>query len=208
MQFLTKRDQMIFRTLVLLFMAVTMHAVQITPTTVSASSTFYTYNVQNLINDSGLSGGLHDAAWQNMWISDTEIPATLTFDLGDRYDLNSTEIWQYSGSPGTDRGVQNFDIYVSDDDVTYTLVTSAVMTQATVTPLPAQETTFTATGRYVRFVLNTNFGSGYIGLAEVKFNGDLAGAAPSVSVPLFGPFAMLLIAGLFGFLGVRKIKMS
>jgi len=42
----------------------------LTPVAVTPSSTFETYDAVDLINDSGLSGGLHDVEYTNMWISD------------------------------------------------------------------------------------------------------------------------------------------
>ncbi len=66
-------------------MAVLGNAAQITPIGVDASSTFFTYNKDNLINNSGLTGGLHGAAYSTMWMNNgTGTTGILTFDLADR----------------------------------------------------------------------------------------------------------------------------
>jgi len=184
---------MLKKVLLILFISVNMYAVQITPVGATASSTFgVDYNPLNLINDSGMSGGLHDTNWIHMWMSNGEVPATVTFDLGESYALTSVDIWQYSYTL-TSRGVQDFEIYVSDDNVNFTYVDSAALSIATNTALPAQNRTFSATGRYVRLNLLTNFGNAFIGLAEVKFNGDVA---VPVSVP-FSDAAKAVLALLF-----------
>ena len=71
--------------------------VVIQPVAVTASSTFWTYNAQNLINGSGLSGGLHDGNYNNHWMTDTTgEPAWLVFDLGKVARLADIRIWNYN----------------------------------------------------------------------------------------------------------------
>lgn len=63
---------------------------------VTASSTFFTYDVGHLIDGSGLSGGLHDTDFNAMWMNDGGSTASLVFDLGQTYSLNGTDIWNYN----------------------------------------------------------------------------------------------------------------
>jgi hypothetical protein len=87
----------------------------VTPVSVTASSTFFTYDDVDLINDSGLVGGLHDEDFNNMWLSDADdVTPTVTFDLGAAYDITAGQIWQYNSTAnGLSRGVNGFDILVS-----------------------------------------------------------------------------------------------
>lgn len=143
---------------------------QITPVGASAESTFGSYNVLNLINDSGLTGGVHDNNWENMWMAgEDELTPWIIFDLGDVYDLTATDVWQYLYS--SDRAVDGFNILISDDGVTFTPAGSGNLTAGVNT---AQTVAFTATGRYVRFDVTSNHGSmNYVGLSEVKFQGTI-----------------------------------
>ena len=63
-------------------------AATIQPVGVVASDTFWTYDVNNLINGSGLTVGLHDTHWGNMWQSTwDDVPHWLVFDLGQTVSL-------------------------------------------------------------------------------------------------------------------------
>ena len=148
------------------------HASVITPIAVDASSTFYTYNANNLINNSGLSGGLHDNQYFNMWLDNgTGTNAQLTFDLGSIYAVSAADIWQYNASCcGLDRGVNIFTISTSTDGINFYDSTTASLTEANGGDIPAQVVDYQATGRYVRFDVVSNWGdTNYTGLSEVKF---------------------------------------
>lgn len=140
----------------------------------TVSSTFSSYDEVHLIDNSGLSGGLHDTNYTNQWLADTDdVQPWLVFDLGTQYDLTSAIIWQYSYSGSENRGVNGLNIYLSTDGANFTLATSTNLAIASGGDLPAQIVTFTeAPARYVRFEVASNHGSAtYTGLAEVKFGG-------------------------------------
>lgn len=148
-------------------------AQNITPVSATASSTntFFgiNFDVNNLINNSGLSGGYHDTDASHMWLSGDDHNPWLVFDLGSVCNLTSASIWQYSEE--VDRGIANLTIEISTDGNTYSTATKTTLAEATVTSLPAQTVPFTGTARYVRFSGLSNYGSDYCGLAEVKFTG-------------------------------------
>ena len=184
------------------FLTVPATAAMIQPVSVVASDTFWTYDVNNLINGSGLTGDLHDTVWSNMWMSSWDnVPHNLTFDLGQVVSLAGTYVWQYAADFNfpwyeTDRGVRDLGISTSVDGVTFTLVTEAVLERQILTadnryePFAAQFVAFTGDARFVRFDLNSNYGSVWTGLSEVRF----AAAVPEAAT------WMMLIAG-FGMVG-------
>ncbi|MCG2840817.1 PEPxxWA-CTERM sorting domain-containing protein [Sandaracinobacter sp. RS1-74] len=177
-------------------------AAVIQPVAVTASDSFWTYDVNNLINGSGLSGGKHDTNWNNMWQSTwDQVPHWLLFDLGQNVSLKSASIWQYAADFNypwyeTDRGVKDLGISISLDGVNFTSVADAVLERHILNAdnryesFAAQLVEFTGEARYVRFDLNSNYGSVWTGLSEVRFNG---------SVPEAATWAMM-IAG-FGLVG-------
>jgi hypothetical protein len=77
--------------------------ITVTPVDVTATNTFPffgEYKPENLINGSGLTGGLHDANYANMWMTDLGVAAaTLTFDLGGfspcRTSRSGTTTWAW-----------------------------------------------------------------------------------------------------------------
>lgn len=156
-------------------------ATQITPVSVDASSSFRTYQPQSLIDGSGLSGGLHDANFQNMWLSDNAFLGVdpyfgvLTFDFGNTITLTSLRLWNYNypGDSGDaiQRGVQTFEVlYLSGTD--YLSLGSFNLAEGTGNPLPAQDFNLTApvNTSSLRLNLLTNYGDrDYIGLSEVQF---------------------------------------
>ena len=140
----------------------TLLAQNITPTGVTASSTFSNYNVLNLINNSGLSAGLHDATYSNMWLGDTnDVTPWLRFALGSNYDLTSASIWQYNYDSLRNRGVNGLRILISSNGVNFTLATTTTLTQSPGGNIPAQTVSFTGTARYVRFEVTSNHGAAH-----------------------------------------------
>lgn len=180
----------------------------ITPVSVVASDTFSffgQYKQENLINGSGLSGGLHDANFANMWMTNLGVnQATLTFDLGKVHKLNGASIWTYNfGNPAEFqstilRGVKDFRLLASNDGVSYTQLMDGRLTPGTGQPLAAQDFAVNGVGRYVRLDILNNYGQGTYaerdwnaGLSEVRFAGT--------AVPEPATWA-LMIAG-FGLAG-------
>lgn len=172
----------------------------ITPVGVTASSTLFTYNVNNLINDSGLNNGLHDGNYNNMWLDDNRTlggDAVLTFDLGQNYQLGGSLVWQSNSDFDYTRNTKDFDILTSLDGINFIKAGSYTLTQSTGGNIPAQTQLFNAEARYVRFDILTNYGSdGFTGLSEVKF---------IAAVPEPETYAMLLAGlGLIGFAGKKR----
>lgn len=181
-------------------------ALTVTPVGVTASDTFPffgQYKAENLINDSGLTNGLHDADYANMWMTDLSVDAaTLVFDLGQVYALTSFQVWNYNFGveeffSTLDRAANAFTLAISSDGVTFSQVLAGNLGRGTGGPLAAETFAFTGEARYVQLNLDGNhqrfpetYGYAPIGLSEVKF----------AAVPEPTTWA-LLIAG-FGATGV------
>jgi len=175
-------------------------ALTVTPVGVTASDTFPffgQYKAENLINDSGLTDGLHDANYANMWMTDLSVDeATLVFDLGGIYALSSLQVWNYNFgveefASTLDRAANAFTLAISSDGVNFTQVLAGNFSRGTGGPLAAETFAFTGEARYVQLNLDGNhqrypetYGYSPIGLSEVKF-----GAVPEPST------WALLIAG-------------
>lgn len=163
------------------------HAAPIAVADVTASDTFFTYNVDRLIDGSGLSGGLHNNNFENMWMSDYhDTPeGSLVFDLGAQYSLTETNIWQYNADCcGLGRGVDDFTISGSVDNIIYSFIGAFAMTQSPGGLISSQDFGLTGDFRYLRFDLLTNHGEGnYIGLSEVQFQGDPFDAPSQIPEP-------------------------
>lgn len=166
---------------------------------VSASSTFSSYNVNNLINGAGLSGGLHDNNYANMWMSDYgDVTATLTFNLGATYTLDSASVWNYNAKCcGLDRGVDNFNILVSTDGVNFTLAESVTgLPEGTGSPIAADVIGLpNVTASYVEFQVLSNYGDYYTGLSAVQFDGTLGTDTTVTPEPSYGLLMLALMAG-------------
>jgi hypothetical protein len=166
------------------------HAAEIAVSSVTASSTFYTYNANNLINGNGLSGNLHGGNWETKWLLDGVTTGNLTFDLGGLFKVANTTIWNYGpGCCGEGRSVQDLSISLSTDGVNYTAFGSFVLTKPTTDPFGGETLALgDTTARYVRFDILSNYGEqSYTGLSEVKFNGVTAvPEASSLAYSLIG----------------------
>ena len=185
----------------------------IAPVSVVASDTFSLfgqYKAENLINGSGLSAGLHDANFANMWMTNLGVnQASLTFDLGKAYNLTGTSIWTYNfGNPGEFqstilRGVKDFRLFASTDGLSFEQLLEARLSPGTGQPLAAQDFTFAGVARFVRFDILNNHGEGTYaerdwssGLSEVRF----AGAA----VPEPASWALMIAGFAIAGAGMRR----
>ena len=168
--------------------------------TASSTSPGPYYDALHLIDGSGLSGGLHDNYFGNMWLSNGSATATLDFDLGGIYTLDQAFVWNYNWDVMLNRGTRTLTILVSINGIDYSTVGDYSLTRGTDAGIPADELALTgSTGRYVRFDLKTNYGdSDYIGLSEVRFDGSAAAPEPAS--------ALLVLFGLAGgaALGIRR----
>lgn len=181
-------------------------ALTVTPVDVTASDTFPffgQYKAENLINDSGLTNGLHDANYANMWMTDLSVDAaTLVFDLGSVYALSSLQVWNYNFgveefASTLDRAANAFTLALSLDGVDFTQVLAGNFSRGSGSALAAETFALAGKARYVQLNLDGNhqqypetYGYSPIGLSEVKF-----GAVPEPET------WALLIAG-FGATGV------
>lgn len=184
-------------------------AALIAPVKVTASDTFSffgQYKPENLVDGSGLSAGLHDGNFANMWQTNLGVnQANLVFEFDGRYAVDEVAIWNYNfGNPAEFqstilRGVKDFRLSASTDGVTYTTLVEARLAMGTGQPLAAQ--TFQAggfTARFLKLDILNNYGEGTYaerdwnsGLSEVQFAGT--------AVPEPASWA-LMIAG-FGLAG-------
>jgi len=164
-------------------------AAEIAVSSVTASSTFFTYNVNNLVNGNGLVGTDHTGAWENKWLLDGVTTGTVTFDLGSLFKVGSSTVWNYGpGCCGEGRSTKDLGISVSTDGATYTSAGNFVLNQVTTDPFPGQSLALNdVSARFVRFSINSNYGDAtYSGLSEVKFYGTAVPEAETYAYALFG----------------------
>ena len=172
-------------------------AAEIAVAGVTASSTFFTYNVNHLIDGSGLvGGGLHDGDFHDKWMGDIFVLPTLVFDLGATYSLTSSSIWNYNGGCcGDTRSVNGLTISFSNDNVGYVSAGSFNLSHTAADPFGSDSLGLTGNARYVKFDITSNYGDDYTGLSEVKF----FGGAATGGVPEPATWAFMLVG--FGGLG-------
>lgn len=117
------------------------------------------------------------------------------FDLNGRYNLDYIRLWNYnetfSGTPYTNRGTQDMDIYVSLDGSTYNLVDTIVLPEAPgddsidfseLLSADPGSTGVSDNVRYVKLVCKSNWGDSNVGLSEVIFSGLALNTAPTVEL--------------------------
>jgi len=172
---------------------------------VTASSTLGPfYNANNLINGAGLSGGLHDNDFHSMWLNTGGTTATLIFDLGATYTLDSTSVWNYNSPIGLTRSVNNFNILTSTDGVNYSLAESiSALPMGTGNPIAADVISLSnLTASFVEFQILSNYGGGYTGLSAVQFDGTPSTPDTVTPEPSYGWLMLALMAG--GYFAVRR----
>ncbi|MFI4912348.1 MAG: hypothetical protein ACIAQZ_11840 [Sedimentisphaeraceae bacterium JB056] len=123
-----------------------------------------------------------NAMWENEFVVTNAV-----FILGGSYDLTGTYIWNYNLLWGSDpqytnRGVKDFEIWVSADSDSATAVWTQIGTTYTINQASAsadeaaQYVSFAASGvKLVKFAIKTNHGGSVSGLSEVRFEGALLG---------------------------------
>ena len=152
--------------------------VPVTGVTATASSEFDAGSTAaNLVNGSGLTDGLHDTDAANMWLAAAGLPATVDFDLGGTFVLNSMTVWNQNQLIETILGFGAKDVVVetSTDGTTWSIVEGATLiNQGTGLPDYAANTTLDmggATASHVRLTITSGHGFvGQVGLSEVQFS--------------------------------------
>jgi len=184
------------------FAAIPASGAQLTIADVTASSTFYTYNVNNLINGVGLIGsGQHSGDYQGKWMTNNTVTGSLVFDLGAVDTLTSSKIWNYNGGCcDAARSVKDLTVSTSVNGVTYSAPTAFMLSHTETSPFGGQSLGVTGVGRYVKFDLLSNYGAGYTGLSEVQFFGAVGG------VPEPAAWALMIVG--FGLVGVASRRRS
>jgi hypothetical protein len=169
-------------------------------------------DVYHLTDQSGLSlpvslGSTHDAVSNNTWLSNNAGGASgnLVFNLGQSYVLNQVGIWNYNGT--TARGVQDFSIDASTDNISYSSVfgtTTLNQSGGTSTEASQLFNLNTTTAQYIRLNYTSNYGDGtFTGLSEVQFDGVAATAVPweTDALPIIGSTGLFTL----GILTKRKL---
>jgi hypothetical protein len=140
----------------------------------------------DIVNGSGLAGGLHDVNPSNMWLSKgsgfggVDLDPSVTFDFGDVHTISSFNVWNYNEIGAfSKRGVNSVSIeYGATPALGSTVVGITNFAQASGAAGDAGEnfsgfSPFEA--RFVKFDINSNHGDGntFYGLSEVQFDGEL-----------------------------------
>lgn len=191
----------------------------INPNAVTASSTFsVSHQANKLISNTGLSTPVttgqtltsataathdNDGGGESMWHSaiDEIAGVTLTFDLGFSRDVEGALIWQFNQTGNfdlTNRGVQDFTVAISDDNVNFTdLGQTFSLSESLGDNIDEVEIAPEAIdfgdqvqARYIRFTVESNYGGNVVGLSEVRFYNEAA-------IPEPGSLALLTLGGLF-----------
>jgi hypothetical protein len=184
-------------------------AAWIMPAAATATSEQGSATAARTLNPSDLTAesiaGLHTAGATSSWSfaqgnginNDAEY---ITFDLGGAFDLTDLHVWQFTrDTVGNDenRGVSQFDVLVSSDNVSFTEVLSNLTLSKAIdtTPdnglpdgnEPVQSFGLAQTGvSYVRLAVDSTFEGGagrdwQGGFGEVRFEGAAVAAVPEPS---------------------------
>lgn len=134
------------------------------------------YNVNNIVNGTGLTGTTHTNSFGSSMLHDndiTEADATIIFNLGGVYNVESLNVWNYNSSGTTNRGLKTVTVETSTDGLTYGTPGTLTFAQANNPNSPAEVVAFSASGvQFIKFTnLTTHAGasSSTGGLSEIQF---------------------------------------
>ena len=162
-------------------------------------------DITNTVNGVGWPGdvpaltGTHAASTQgNTWIGSLDSGNTITFDLGDSYDLAGFSFWNFNGV--NTAGIQNVTVQSSTDGTNFSTISGAptVFAQANFdAPQDPELFSFNpVTASFVRFLVGSNYGltdfGNATGFAEVQFDGTLAATE---TTPEQGTLLGLMVLG-------------
>lgn len=164
------------------------HGATITPSAVTASTSYSVHDgqrhEQRTIDSSGLAAGLHNTNAGQMWLSsdpgsesgNTVANTVITWTLSQSESLSGVYLWNYNETGGAARGVGLADVQISDDPTFTVGVTTFsgfafnAASGAANDPGDFYALPNAATGQYVRFVNMSTIGDpDYIGIAEIRF---------------------------------------
>lgn len=196
-----------------LIFGVTQNAQAALITGVTASTDMGTLDgdITRTVNGAGLPGntpsltGAHQTANDtNSWLGN-QSTGNITFNLNGSYSLAGFSLWNHNNS--TLVGIKDVTVQSSTDGTTFTTITGAP-TQFAIGPSssggPFNPEVFSfspVTASHVRFVVTSNWGGLFAGLAEAQFNGT---TPPPQPVPEPSSLLALLAFGLAG-VGFRKL---
>jgi hypothetical protein len=190
---------------------------QIIPVSVSANQTANAgtnFAVDNLINNSGMTGFGNEQStahtvpansflWRQDGAADGNVigNSVLTFDLGSKQEVGAVKIWNYhelTTNWENDRGLQNIELYQSDDGSTYTKVGDYTVGQQLNQNLSVDHTVLDLFGegvnaQYLQIRATDNYGDAYYGLGEVRFFGASTIPEPSTVALLLGVGGLALL---------------
>lgn len=184
-------------------------AAVLTPSSISATSTFFTYDVQSLVDGSGLTNQLHDNNFSNMWLSDSLFPdfdpstASLTINFALPTTVSAFSIWNYNYddfglNPDTlDRGIQTFALSFLSGN-TYNSIGQFTLARGTGQPLAAQTFAFNnlITTTAFRLDVLTNYGDrDFVGLSEIQFLSSAPTSPLPDPAPVPEPHTCFLLVG-------------
>ncbi len=193
------------------FTTVDLERVVIQPSNAVASSEYSGRPAIDAINSTGIDGTLIETldpipypwpaantvktdCWMTDNVGSSEISNQwLAVDLGDFYDVDGVYVWHYSDGGNAANGVQHLDVLfaaslsdtfgsgasISNDYYGAISKTSSAATSGH----PGQFIGFDppVAARYVLLDITSNYGSSYVGLAEVRFTGRTYVEPPSGS---------------------------
>ena len=149
--------------------------------------------IENIVNGSGLSsyttGATHSSGTpSNSWGAFGPTTGTITFDLGDVFDLDGLAVWNFNGN--NTAGINGLTIDGSLDGIAFALIAGAPTNFAIGANFAAELAeifSFATTAQFVRFNVTSSYGRAAIGLSEVIFTGDTGTAVPApATLALFG----------------------
>jgi hypothetical protein len=164
---------------------------------VSATATLtaaFGTTLDNAINGVGLSeypsltAGHGMSVFGNSYVATNE-PGTIDFDLGGSYLVDGLSLWNqnFFGPVPGQTGIQEVNIYSSQDGLTYTLIDDAPGVFA-ISPcfsgcVPEQISFTEVTASFIRFEVLNNWGdASYVAFSEVAFSGDFVSGVEDIKL--------------------------